>query len=90
VPALLADHSEGDLDEDKAANSLPGYLLHSIARLELLSLRDVEEESGNALAVAPAIVGVVVAAVVVILVVIIGAFVGSIGVSVGALTRIVE
>ena len=45
--ASLADHSEGDLDEDEAADSLPGYLLRSIARLELLSLSDVEEETNE-------------------------------------------
>ncbi len=43
----LADHSEGYLDEDKAADSLPDYLLRSIARLELLSLSDVEEETNE-------------------------------------------
>ena len=45
--ASLADHSEGDLDEDEAVDSLPGYLLRSIARLELLSLSDVEEETNE-------------------------------------------
>jgi hypothetical protein len=41
------DHSEGDLDGDKAANSLPGYLLRSIVRLELLLLSDVEGETNK-------------------------------------------
>ena len=51
VLALVADHSEGDFNGDgegeeaaDSSDSLPGYLLGSIARLELLSLTDVEEE----------------------------------------------